>query len=72
MSLEQRTLERIAKEFSALDQAPVIELLSSYAGPVHFGVPTGSTAGELTITWADETTSKSSDLAGGKATVGQK
>lgn len=33
MSLEQRTLERIAREFSASDQALVIELLSGYSGP---------------------------------------
>ena len=33
MSLEQRTLERIAREFSAADQALVIELLSGYSGP---------------------------------------
>ena len=33
MSLEQRTLERIAKEFPVADQALVIELLSGYAGP---------------------------------------
>lgn len=32
MSLEQRTLERIEKEFSAADQALVIELLSGYSG----------------------------------------
>jgi hypothetical protein len=33
MSLEQRTLERIAKEFPASDEVLVIELLSGYAGP---------------------------------------
>ena len=33
MELEPRILERIAREFSASDQASVIELLSSYAGP---------------------------------------
>jgi hypothetical protein len=33
MSLEQRTLERIAKEFPVSEQAAVIELLSSYSGP---------------------------------------
>jgi hypothetical protein len=31
--LEQRTLERIAREFSAEEQASVIELLTSYSGP---------------------------------------
>jgi hypothetical protein len=33
MSLESRTLERIAKEFSAMEQSPVQELLSNYSGP---------------------------------------
>ncbi len=33
MSLEQRALERIAKEFPAAEQASVIELLSGYSGP---------------------------------------
>jgi len=33
MSLEPRTLERIAKEFPATEQAAVIELLRSYTGP---------------------------------------
>jgi hypothetical protein len=33
MSLEQRTLERILKEFSGSNEALVIELLSSYSGP---------------------------------------
>jgi len=33
MSLEQRALERIAKEFSAAEKALVIELLSGYTGP---------------------------------------
>jgi hypothetical protein len=33
MSLEQRTLERISKEFSGSNEALVIELLSSYSGP---------------------------------------
>jgi len=33
MNLEQRTLERIAREFSAPDQALVIELLSGCSGP---------------------------------------
>jgi hypothetical protein len=33
MSIEQRTLERIAREFSVSDQALVIELLSGYSGP---------------------------------------
>jgi hypothetical protein len=33
MSIEQRTLERIAKEFPASDQALVIEMLSGYTGP---------------------------------------
>ena len=32
-SLEQRTQERIAKEFPAAEQASVAELLLSYAGP---------------------------------------
>jgi hypothetical protein len=45
--------------------------LSSYSGPVHFGIPTGSTASELTVTWADGSTSHSTDLAGGKTTVKQ-
>ena len=33
MSLEQRTLERISKEFPAAEHATVIELLSAYSGP---------------------------------------
>ena len=33
MSLEQRTLERIAREFSTSDQTVVVELLSNYSGP---------------------------------------
>src|SRR6266481_4693684 len=33
MSLEQRTLERISKEFPTSDQAAVIEFLSGYSGP---------------------------------------
>ena len=33
MSLEQRILERIAREFSASDHPSVIELLSGYSGP---------------------------------------
>lgn len=33
MSLEPRTLERIVREFSASEQALVIELLSGYSGP---------------------------------------
>lgn len=33
MSLEQRTLERISKEFPGSDEALVIELLSGYSGP---------------------------------------
>jgi|ERR1043166_2851879 hypothetical protein len=33
MNLDQRTLERIAKEFPVSDQPVVIELLSSYSGP---------------------------------------
>jgi len=33
MSLEQRVLDQIAKEFSAAEQASVIELLTNYAGP---------------------------------------
>ena len=33
MSLESRTLERVAREFPASEQAPVIESLSGYAGP---------------------------------------
>jgi hypothetical protein len=33
MSLEPRTLERIAREFSASEQALVIELLLGYSGP---------------------------------------
>ncbi len=32
MSLEQRALQRIAKEFPAAEQASVIELLNSYSG----------------------------------------
>jgi len=32
MELEQRTLERIAREFSVSDQTSVIELLSTYSG----------------------------------------
>src|ERR1700730_15793808 len=31
--LEERVVDRIAKEFSAAEQASVIELLSSYSGP---------------------------------------
>ena len=33
MTLEQRILERIAREFPAAEQALVIELLSNYSGP---------------------------------------
>jgi len=33
MPLEQRTLERIAKQFPATERASVVELLSGYAGP---------------------------------------
>src|SRR2546426_3427015 len=33
MSLEQSTLERITRDFSASDQTSVIELLSGYSGP---------------------------------------
>ena len=33
MSLEQRTLERIGREFSASDQTVVVELLGNYSGP---------------------------------------
>ena len=33
MSLEQRTLDRIAREFPAAEQAPVVELLRGYPGP---------------------------------------
>lgn len=32
MTLEKRALDRIAKEFSAAEQASVIELLSGYSG----------------------------------------
>ena len=33
MGLEQRALDRIAKDFSAGERASVIELLSGYSGP---------------------------------------
>jgi len=33
MSLEQRTLERVSKEFQAADRELVIELLTGYSGP---------------------------------------
>ena len=33
MNLEPRTLERIAQEFPAAEQAAVIELLGGYVGP---------------------------------------
>jgi hypothetical protein len=33
MSLEQRTVERIAREFAASEQAAVIEFLNGYSGP---------------------------------------
>ena len=33
MSLDSRTLERVANEFSASDQVLVIESLSGYSGP---------------------------------------
>jgi hypothetical protein len=33
MELEQRSIERIAREFSVPDQTSVIELLSTYSGP---------------------------------------
>ena len=33
MTLESRTLERVAKDFSASEQALAIELLSGYSGP---------------------------------------
>ena len=33
MSIEQRALQRIAKDFPAAEQAAVIELLNAYSGP---------------------------------------
>ena len=33
MSVEQRVLDQIAKDFAAAEQASVIELLSCYSGP---------------------------------------
>jgi len=33
MDLDERSIERIARDFSVSDQASVIELLSSYSGP---------------------------------------
>lgn len=33
MGLEQRTLDRIVKDFSTAERASVIELLSGYSGP---------------------------------------
>jgi hypothetical protein len=33
MSLEQRVLDQVAKEFSAAEYASVMELLSDYSGP---------------------------------------
>ena len=33
MNLEQRALQRIAKDFPAAEQASVIELLDGYSGP---------------------------------------
>jgi len=33
MTLENRLLERVGKEFAYSEQAAVVELLSSYAGP---------------------------------------
>jgi hypothetical protein len=45
--------------------------LSSYCGPVHFGVPAGVTASELDVTWPDGSAGKSTDLASGKATLKQ-
>jgi hypothetical protein len=33
MGLEQRAEERIAREFSGIDQAAVVELLECYTGP---------------------------------------
>ena len=33
MDLEQRSIERIAKDFLQAEQASVVELLSGYAGP---------------------------------------
>jgi hypothetical protein len=33
MDLEQRSIERVTKEFSVAEQASVIELLSGYSGP---------------------------------------
>src|SRR5467141_3819617 len=33
MDLEQRSTERIAKDFSQAEQASVVELLTGYAGP---------------------------------------
>src|SRR3979411_102589 len=33
MSVEQRVLDQIAKDFSAAEQTSVVELLSSYSGP---------------------------------------
>ena len=43
--------------------------LSSYAGPVHFGVPAGTTASEVDVTWPDGTSSKSTELATGRVTI---
>ncbi len=33
MGLEQRSIERIAKDFLQAEQASIVELLTSYAGP---------------------------------------
>ncbi|MCC7478838.1 ASPIC/UnbV domain-containing protein, partial [bacterium] len=39
-------------------------MLSSYLGPVHFGIPSGATASRLTVTWPDGSSSESTELAG--------
>ncbi|MCC7479019.1 CRTAC1 family protein, partial [bacterium] len=39
-------------------------MLSSYLGPVHFGIPSGATASRLTVAWPDGSSSESTELAG--------
>jgi hypothetical protein len=45
--------------------------LSSYSGPLHFGIPEGATATKLSITWPDGTTSESTELGGDSVSIAQ-
>ncbi|MCB1222134.1 MAG: VCBS repeat-containing protein [Planctomycetales bacterium] len=43
--------------------------LSSYVGPVHFGIPTGSTASKLTVSWPDGSTSEETSFSGNSVSL---